>query len=208
MNAGRFYTVAQVAKISDYSEAEILKYINSGMLNASFNQNYMNYLVLHDDLAVFLKGQNLGDRLERVAKHRVMIVDRNQQTTFILKTELERSGKVDTVAATSSRDIDLSLKMNLPDLIVMHLGAFQRTADNLASVLQRWIESRHINVLLFHDRPDAVLRDSADIQKLVADLKLEVINVARGMKPLLQKIHQRLDAAEAGPAAKSSRAAE
>ena len=107
MPASNFYTVNQVASIAELSEGDVLRYIKSGELRANFNQGNMSYLVLQDDLLSFLREKRLTDQIQKIMQHKVLVVDRDTNTTFILKSELERSGRVQVKVATSTRDIEL-----------------------------------------------------------------------------------------------------
>jgi hypothetical protein len=66
---------------------------------------------------------------KKIMQHKVLVVDRDTNTTFILKSELERSGKVQVKVATSTRDIELSLDATVPDIMTMHFGVTQRAQD-------------------------------------------------------------------------------
>ena len=188
-----FFTVTQAAKITDLPEAAILGYIQNGELIASFNQNNMSYLVLQDDLVSFMKGRKMFAQMQKLMVSRVLVVDRDTNTTFILKSELERGGKVQVKVATSTKDVELSLDTNVPDIMTMHLAAVQRQQDNLAGVLRRCRESRPTRLVLYHNQPDSVIKDQAEVQKLIAYLKVDaLVSVASGLKPLLLRIQELL----------------
>ena len=125
MPAANFYTVNQVASIAEISEADVLKYIKDGSLRAQFNQGNMSYLVLQDDLLTFLREKRLTAQIQKIMQQRVLVVDRDTNTTFILKSELERSGKIQVKVATSTRDVELSLDANVPDVLTTHFGVTQ-----------------------------------------------------------------------------------
>src|SRR5688572_33450731 len=94
MPATNFYTVNQVASIAELSEGDVLKYIKDGSLVAQFNQGNMSYLILQDDLLTFLRDHKLTAQIQKIMLQRVLVVDRDTNSTFILKSELERSGRV------------------------------------------------------------------------------------------------------------------
>lgn len=191
MAGALFFTVQQASKICELPEPAILGYIQNGELIASFNQGAMSYLVLQDDLVAFMKARKMFAQMQKLLVHRVLVVDRDQNTTFILKTELERGGKVMVKVATSTKDVELSLDANVPDVMTMHLAAVQRQQDNLAGVLRRCRETRPTKLILYHNQPEVLIRDSQDVQKLVNYLKVDaVVSVASGMRPLIQKIEE------------------
>lgn len=193
MPANIFYTVSQVANITELSERDIIKYIEANMLRATFNQGNMSYLVLQDDLLMFMREQRLTDQIQKIMLHRVLVVDRDTNTTFILKSELERSGRVVVKVATTTRDVELSLDANVPDIMTMHFAATQRAQDNLEGVLRRCRQTRPTRLVLYHEQPEQMIRTSPEIQKVVNDLQVDgVVSVARGFRPLVQKIEELL----------------
>ncbi len=193
MGGTLFFTVQQASKICELPEPAMQQYIQSGELIASFNQAAMNYLILQDDLIAFMKGRKMFAQMQKLLVHRVLVVDRDQNTTFILKTELERGGKVMVRIATSTKDVELSLDANVPDVMTMHLAAVQRQQDNLAGVLRRCRETRPTKLILYHNQPDVLVKNDEATQKLVNYLKVDaLVSVASGNKALIMKIEEAL----------------
>jgi hypothetical protein len=191
MPGSNFYTVSQVASIAEISENDVLKYIKEGELRANFNQGNMSYLVLQDDLLSFLREKRLTDQIQKIMQHRVLVVDRDTNTTFILKSDLERSGKVQVKVATSTRDIELSLDTNVPDIMTMHFAVTQRAQDNLEGVLKRCRLTRPTKLVLYHEAPEQMIPTMPDVQKIVTSLQVDaVVSVARGFRPLVNKIEE------------------
>ena len=189
--ASNFYTVSQVASISELSESDVLRYIKDGALRAQFNQGNMSYLVLQDDLLSFLREQRLTAQIQKIMQHKVLVVDRDTSTTFILKSELERSGKVQVKLATSTRDIELSIDANVPDILTTHFGVTQRSQDNLEGVLKRCHQTRPTKLVLYHEAPEQMIPTMPDVQKIVTSLQVDaVVSVSRGYRPLVNKIEE------------------
>lgn len=189
--ASNFYTVSQVASISELSEHDILRYIKDGALRAQFNQGNMSYLVLQDDLLSFLREQRLTAQIQKIMQHKVLVVDRDTNTTFILKNELERSGKVQVKVATSTRDIELSLDANVPDVMTMHFAVTTRAQDNLEGVLKRCRMTRPTKLVLYHEAPEQMIPTMPEVQKVVAELQVDgVVSISRGFRPLVNKIEE------------------
>jgi len=191
--ASNFYTVNQVASIAELSEGDILRYIKAGELRAQFNQGNMSYLILQDDLLTFLRDKRLNDQIQKIMQHKVLVVDRDTNTTFILKSELERSGRVQVKIATSTRDVELSLDANVPDIMTMHFAATQRAQDNLEGVLKRCRMTRPTKLVLYHEAPEQMIPTMPDVQKIVQALSVDgVVSVSRGFRPLVNKIEELL----------------
>ena len=191
MPATTFYTVNQVASIAELSESDVLNYIKAGELRASFNQGNMSYLILQDDLLSFLREKRLTNQIQKIMQHKVLVVDRDTNTTFILKSELERGGKVQVKVATSTRDIELSLDSNVPDVMTMHFAVTQRSQDNLEGVLKRCRMTRPTKLVLYHDAPEQMIPTMPDVQKIVTSLQVDaVVSVSRGFRPLVNKIEE------------------
>jgi hypothetical protein len=193
MPASNFYTVSQVADIAELPEADVLKYIKDGSLVAQFNQGNMSYLVLQDDLLSFLREHRLNDQIRKIMQLKVLVMDRDTNTTFILKNELERSGKVQVKVATSTRDIELSLDANVPDVMTTHFAVTQRSQDNLEGVLKRCRQTRPTKLVLYHEAPEQMIPTMPDVQKIVTSLQVDaVVSVSRGFRPLVNKIEELL----------------
>jgi len=189
--ASNFYTVSQVSSITELSETDVLRYIKDGSLRAQFNQGNMSYLVLQDDLLTFLRDQKMNEQIQKIMLHRVLVVDRDTNTTFILKSELERSGKVQVKVATSTRDVELSLDANVPDVMTMHFAVTQRAQDNLEGVLKRCRMTRPTKLVLYHEAPEQMIPTMPDVQKIVTSLQVDaVVSVSRGFRPLVNKIEE------------------
>jgi hypothetical protein len=151
----------------------------------------MSYLVLQDDLLTFLRDQKMNVQIQKIMLHRVLVVDRDTNTTFILKSELERSGKVQVKVATSTRDVELSLDANVPDVMTMHFAVTQRAQDNLEGVLKRCRMTRPTKLVLYHEAPEQMIPTMPDVQKIVTSLQVDaVVSVSRGFRPLVNKIEE------------------
>jgi hypothetical protein len=193
MPASNFYTVNQVASIAELPEAEVLRFIKDGSLRAQFNQGNMSYLILQDDLLTFLRENRLTNQIQKIMLHKVLVVDRDTNTTFILKNELERSGKVQVKVATSTRDIELSIDANVPDILTTHFAVTQRSQDNLEGVLKRCRLTRPTKLVLYHEAPEQMIPTMPDVQKIVTSLQVDaVVSVSRGYRPLVNKIEELL----------------
>ena len=191
MPASNFYTVGQVASIAEIAEGDVLRYIKDGTLRANFNQGNMSYLILQDDLLSFLREKRMNDQIQKIMQHKVLVVDRDTNTTFILKNELERSGKIQVKVATSTRDVELSLDANVPDILTTHFGVTQRTQDNLEGVLKRCRMTRPTKLVLYHEAPEQMIPTMPDVQKIVTSLQVDaVVSVSRGMRALVNKIEE------------------
>jgi hypothetical protein len=189
--ASNFYTVGQVASIAEIAEGDVLRYIKDGTLRANFNQGNMSYLILQDDLLTFLREKRLTPQIQKIMQQRVLVVDRDTNTTFILKNELERSGKIQVKVATSTRDVELSLDANVPDILTTHFGVTQRTQDNLEGVLKRCRMTRPTKLVLYHEAPEQMIPTMPDVQKIVTSLQVDaVVSVSRGMRALVNKIEE------------------
>ena len=55
MTTQSFYTPTKAAEMIGCKESEVLEYIKSGQLKASFMSNIANYVITHNDLMSFLK---------------------------------------------------------------------------------------------------------------------------------------------------------
>jgi hypothetical protein len=188
-----FYTVKQAAEITELPEIQVESAITSKTLAAQFNHNIMSYVINHDDLVAFMKDRKLWKQLQKVLVSRVLLCDRDQKLTFILKNELERGGKVTVRIATSSKDAELVIDQWLPDVLVFHIAAVQRQSDSLVSVLRRAREARPVKVIIYHNQPDALFRDNAEAQKLVEYLNVDqAVSVAAGTRALLTTMMEML----------------
>jgi len=187
------YTLAQAAQLLGMPEQQVLGFIESKHLLASFNQGLMGYMIRHDELIDFMKSRKMFAQMQKIMTSRVLLCDRDQQVQFLLRTELERGGKVVVKIATSGKEVEMAIHDHLPDVIVMHLAATQRATDNLAGLLRRARESRPIRLILYHNEPDVVIEGREDIKRIREHLKVDaLVSIAGGTRKLLAAIEETL----------------
>jgi hypothetical protein len=188
-----FYTVKQAAELMEMPEPQVEGFVQQKLLAANFIHNIMTYVITHDDLVAFMKDRKLWKQLQKVMVSRVLLCDRDQKATFILKNELERGGKCQVRIATSSKDAAMIIDEWMPDLLVMHLAAVQRETDSLAGVLRRARESRPLKIVIYHNQPDALVKDKEDVQRIIEYLNVDsLVSVAAGTRGLLTTMMEML----------------
>ena len=188
-----FYTVKQAAELMEMPEPQVEGFVQQKILAANFIHNIMTYVITREDLVAFMKDRKLWKQLQKVMVSRVLLCDRDQKATFILKNELERGGKCEVRIATSGKDAAMIVDEWMPDLLVMHLAAVQRETDSLAGVLRRAREARPLKIVIYHNQPDALMKDNADVQRIVEYLNVDsLVSVAAGTRALLTTMMEML----------------
>jgi CheY-like chemotaxis protein len=187
------YTLAQAAQILGMPEQQVLDYVDRKELVASFNQGLMSHMIEHDQLVGFMKARRMFAQLQKIVQSRVLLCDRDQQVVFIVRTELERGGKVVVHIATSGKEVEMALNDQLPDVLVMHIAATQRQTDNLAGILRHARERRPIRLIIYHNEPDAIVDARDDIKRLREFLHVDaMVSIAAGTRKLIQAIEETL----------------
>ena len=191
--AAKIYTLGQACAILGMPEPQLLELIDNRVLPAEFNQGLMSNMIRHEDLILFMKSRKMFAQMQKIIVSRVLLCDRDQQIVFILRTELERGGKITVQIATSSREVEMNMDDNAPDLLVMHIAATQRATDNLAGVLRRVRERHPTKLIIYHNEPEAVVEGREDIKRLKEYLKVDaMVSVAAGTRKLIASIEETL----------------
>ncbi|MBI2930538.1 MAG: hypothetical protein HYY16_02710 [Planctomycetes bacterium] len=193
MAARIVYTLAQAAQILEMPEPQVLGFIESNQLTAEFNQGLMSFMIQQDQLLEFMKSRKMFAQMQKIMMSRVLVCDRDTQLQFLLRTELERGGKVAVKIATTSKEVEIAVSEHLPDLLVMHVAAVQRATDNLEAVLRHARESRPIRLILYHNEPEIIADTREDLQRLRAQLNVDaLVSIAAGTRKLLATIEELL----------------
>jgi hypothetical protein len=61
----------------------------------------MSYVISQEQLLEFMKSRKMFAKMQKILMNRVLICDRDSDTIFLVRTELERSGKITVRVATS-----------------------------------------------------------------------------------------------------------
>lgn len=183
-----FYTLDQAAATLRMPPEELAAAIKSGRLKANFLGNLGTYMIARDDLMNFMKSKKDWKGLRKELRPRVLIVDRDSETTTLLQTELESGLDVDARLATSEGDIFTLLDQYVPDLIAIHIGATLRRRDQIREALTK-AKAKHAKLIVYHRYGAEFLEAAADMREHIESLQADAI-VALGTKvrPLVDKI--------------------
>lgn len=187
-----FYTVQQAASTLGKPAEELVAAIKAGRLKGNFLPNLGTYMIARDDLMNFMKSQKDWKGLRQELRPRVLIVDRDIDTTQVVQTELERGLDVDARLATSEGDIFTLLGQYIPDLIAIHVGATLRSRDQIREALIK-AKEKHARVVLYHRYDPEYLKSNDDIRTHIESLQADaIVSMGTSVRPLVDKIAEYL----------------
>jgi len=190
MTTQSFYTPNKAAEMIGCREAEVLEYIKSGQLKASFMSNIANYVITHNDLMNFLKSTRDFKTMQKMLTRRVIVVDRDPKVQDIMKMELGRQG-FEVKVATTEREVAFLTDEYQPDVICVHLGATTREKEPVRSSLDRARKTCKTYIIVYHNYAAHMAgapEMSAQIKAVNADV---VVQTDRGVTPLVDAVRSR-----------------
>jgi hypothetical protein len=190
MTTQSFYTPNKAAEMIGCREAEVLEYIKSGQLKASFMSNIANYVITHNDLMNFLKSTRDFKTMQKMLTRRVIVVDRDPKVQDIMKMELGRQG-FEVKVATTEREVAFLTDEYQPDVICVHLGATTREKEPVRSSLDRARKTCKTYIIVYHNYAAHMAGGpemSAQIKAVNADI---VVQTDRGVTPLVDAVRSR-----------------
>jgi hypothetical protein len=190
MTTQSFYTPNKAAEMIGCREAEVLEYIKSGQLKASFMSNIANYVITHNDLMSFLKSTRDFKTMQKMLTRRVIVVDRDPKVQDIMKMELGRQG-FEVKVATTEREVAFLTDEYQPDVICVHLGATTREKEPVRSSLDRARKTCKTFIIVYHNYAAHMAgapEMSAQIKAVNADV---VVQTDRGVTPLVEAVRSR-----------------
>ena len=190
MTTQSFYTPTKAAEMIGCKEAEVLEYIKSGQLKASFMNNIANYVITHNDLMNFLKATRDFKTMQKMLTRRVIVVDRDPKVQDIMKMELGRQG-FEVKVATTEREVAFLTDEYQPDVICVHLGATTREKEPVRASLDRAKQQCKTYIVVYHNYAAHVASTpemSAQIKAVNADV---VVQTDRGVTALVDAVRSR-----------------
>ena len=190
MTTQSFYTPNKAAEMIGCREAEVLEYIKSGQLKASFMSNIANYVITHNDLMNFLKSTRDFKTMQKMLTRRVIVVDRDPKVQDIMKMELGRQG-FEVKVATTEREVAFLTDEYQPDVICVHLGATTREKEPVRSSLDKARKTCKTYIIVYHNYAAHMAgapEMSAQIKAVNADI---VVQTDRGVTPLVDAVRSR-----------------
>jgi hypothetical protein len=190
MTTQSFYTPNKAAEMIGCREAEVLEYIKTGQLKASFMSNIANYVITHNDLMSFLKSTRDFKTMQKMLTRRVIVVDRDPKVQDIMKMELGRQG-FEVKVATTEREVAFLTDEYQPDVICVHLGATTREKEPIRTSLERARKTCKTYIIVYHNYAAHMAgapEMSAQIKAVNADI---VVQTDRGVTPLVDAVRSR-----------------
>lgn len=190
MNTQNIYTPEKAAQLVGCTEDEILQYVRSGQLKASFLENTGGYVISHNDLVSFLKATRDFKTVSKLFTRRIMIVDRNPEVQDLMRMELGRQG-FEIKVATTEREVNFLADDFQPDVICVHLGATMREKDSVNQSLARARRTHKSFLILYHNY-GASATMAPKVQTQINTVKADhVVVLDRGYSPLLDAVRAR-----------------
>jgi CheY-like chemotaxis protein len=190
MTTQSFYHPPQAAQIIGCKEEEVVEFIKSGQLKASFLSNIANYVITHADLMAFLKATRDFKTMQKMMTRRVILVDRDPKLQDVMKMELGRQG-LEVRVATTEREVSFLTDEYQPDVICVHAGATTREKDPVKASLDRARKTHKCFVILYHNYAPhfaASPEVAAQLQAVNAD---QIVALERNASPLVDAVRAR-----------------
>jgi hypothetical protein len=190
MTTQSFYTPNKAAEMIGCREAEVIEYIKSGQLKASFMNNIANYVITHNDLMNFLKATRDFKTMQKMLTRRVVVVDRDPKVQDIMKMELGRQG-FEVKVATTDREVAFLTEEYLPDVICVHLGATTREKEPVRASLEKARQLCKSYIIVYHNYAAHMASSpemAAQIKTVNADI---VVQTDRGTTALVDAVRSR-----------------
>lgn len=190
MTTQSFYTPTKAAEMIGCKESEVLEYIKSGQLKASFMNNIANYVITHNDLMSFLKATRDFKTMQKMLTRRVIIVDRDPKVQDIMRMELGRQG-FEVRVATTEREVAFLTDEYQPDVICVHLGATTREKEPVRASLDKARASHKTYIVVYHNYASHMVATpemSAQLRAVNADV---IVQTDRGVTPLVDAVRSR-----------------
>jgi hypothetical protein len=190
MTTQSFYTPTKAAEMIGCKESEVLEYIKSGQLKASFMNNIANYVITHNDLMNFLKATRDFKTMQKMLTRKVIVVDRDPKVQDIMRMELGRQG-FEVRVATTEREVAFLTEEYQPDVICVHLGATTREKEPVRASLDKARSAHKCYIVVYHNYASHVAASpemSAQIKAVNADV---VVQTDRGVTPLVDAVRSR-----------------
>lgn len=189
-NTQSFYTPKNAAEMIGCKESEVLEYIKSGQLKASFMSNIANYVITHNDLMSFLKSTRDFKTMQKMLTRRVIVVDRDPKVQDIMKMELGRQG-FEVKVATTEREVAFLTDEYQPDVICVHLGATTREKEPVRASLDKARQQCKTYIVVYHNYAAHVAATpemAAQLKAVNADV---VVQTDRGVTALVDAVRSR-----------------
>lgn len=190
MSTQSFYTPDKAAEVVGCKEKEILEYIRSGQLKATFMENIANYVITHHDMVAFLKATRDFKTVSKLFTRRIIVVDRDPKVQDFMRMELGRQG-FEIKVATTEREVAFLTDEYQPDVICVHLGATTREKDPIKASLERARTHCKSYIVLYHNYTAGSTMSplvEAQIKNVNADVT--IVN-ERGITPLVDAVRAR-----------------
>jgi hypothetical protein len=190
MTTQSFYTPIKAAEMVGCKESEVLEYIKSGQLKASFMNNIANYVITHNDLMNFLKATRDFKTMQKMLTRKVIVVDRDPKVQDIMKMELGRQG-FEVKVATTDREVAFLTEEYLPDVICVHLGATTREKEPVRASLDKARTQCKTYIVVYHNYAPHMANSpemAAQIKAVNADI---VVQTDRGTTALVDAVRSR-----------------
>ena len=190
MTTQSFYTPTKAAEMIGCKESEVLQYIKSGQLKASFMSNIANYVITHNDLMSFLKSTRDFKTMQKMLTRKVIVVDRDPKVQDIMRMELGRQG-FEVRVATTEREVTFLTDEYHPDVICVHLGATTREKEPVRASLDKARAAHKTYIVVYHNYAAHVASSpemAAQIKAVNADI---VVQTDRGVTPLVDAVRSR-----------------
>ena len=192
MVTSRMFTLGKASKMCGVSETDLADAIKDRRLNAQYVQPTLSYMVTQDDLMAYLKARKDWKGLQKVVRPRVVLLDREQDLTSIVRIQLKRDDKVELSVVTSPEDFLRLSEVTLPDLVAVCLPALMRGEGSVVYDAVARIRRQSRLYLIVYFRGEAgYLAAHPEVEQTLGPLAPDAILPLTGpVAPLIRKIYE------------------
>ncbi len=190
MTTQSFYTPDKAAELIGCKEEEVITYIKSGQLKASFMNNIANWVITHGDLVTFLKANRDFKTVSKMFTRRIILVDRDPKVQDYVRLELGRQG-FEIKVATSEKEVGFLVGEYQPDVICVHLGATTRPKDPVKASLERARSAYKTYIILYHNFAANTTTTPMIAEQIKAVNADTIVITDRGVTPLVEAVRAR-----------------
>lgn len=164
------YTLEYAAKIAGTNAQDIQRAIEKGELKARPMQNSLSYMIARDDLLAWLKKRKNWKAIQRSVRPRVLLVDRDQELTSLVRIDLQRGDRCEVSVATTADDLFRLGDAALPDVIAVCLPALLRDSGTVRDAIHRARARCHSKVLVYYRGVEGSVEGRPEVDALLKEL--------------------------------------
>lgn len=184
-------TLGRAAKVCGLPESELAAAIRDKRLKAEYLQPTASFMIAQEELTTFLKARGDWKGLMKSVRPRVLLLDRDEDLTSIVRIRLRRDDRCDLSVATSSDDFVRLTRTTLPDLAAVCLPALLRREDAVGQTIVELRQKHRLALIVYHRAgPDYFESHPTAMETIVPLAPNAILHMPGSAEPLIEKIYE------------------